>query len=171
MNAVNAGVIYHYYWYGDRADDGADSKNTELVYFGGQDPGAGPQHPVRDHAFRYLSGRSGEHVIGSTAREPSPRPRRLGPNLCLTQGGYWRVSPPSWPAPGSGRRGGRAASRDGGCWVSALFWCREMGRFTFAELVLPGGCRPLPAGLMYDTCDEARGHLSGCARTVAVFAG
>ncbi|BCB89603.1 hypothetical protein Psuf_069160 [Phytohabitans suffuscus] len=45
MNAVNAGVIYHYYWYGDRADDGADSKNTELVYFGGQDPGAGPSTP------------------------------------------------------------------------------------------------------------------------------
>lgn len=50
MKAVNAGevqagVIHHYCWSGDRADDGADSKNTELVYFGGQDPGAGAPAP------------------------------------------------------------------------------------------------------------------------------
>jgi iron(III) transport system substrate-binding protein len=45
MKAVNsgqidAGVIYHYYWYKDRAESGANSKNTELHYFGNADPGA-----------------------------------------------------------------------------------------------------------------------------------
>lgn len=45
MKAVNAGeiqagVIYHYYWYKDRAESGANSKNTELHIFGANDPGA-----------------------------------------------------------------------------------------------------------------------------------
>ena len=45
MKAVNAGeivggVIYHYYWYRDRAEAGANSKDVELHFFGNQDPGA-----------------------------------------------------------------------------------------------------------------------------------
>ena len=45
MRAVNAGeipagIIYHYYWSKDRVESGANSGNTELHYFGGQDPGA-----------------------------------------------------------------------------------------------------------------------------------
>jgi iron(III) transport system substrate-binding protein len=45
MTAVNqgeleAGVIYHYYWYKDRAEAGDNSSNVELHYFGNQDPGA-----------------------------------------------------------------------------------------------------------------------------------
>jgi iron(III) transport system substrate-binding protein len=45
MTAVNqgeieAGVIYHYYWFKDRAESGDNSKNVELHYFGNQDPGA-----------------------------------------------------------------------------------------------------------------------------------
>lgn len=45
LKAVNngelqAGVIYHYYWYQDRAESGADSKNAELKFFGAKDPGA-----------------------------------------------------------------------------------------------------------------------------------
>jgi iron(III) transport system substrate-binding protein len=45
MQAVNsgeidAGVIYHYYWYKDRAESGENSKNVQLHYFGNQDPGA-----------------------------------------------------------------------------------------------------------------------------------
>jgi iron(III) transport system substrate-binding protein len=45
MKAVNAGeiqagVIYHYYWYSDRAESGENSKNVELHYFGNADPGA-----------------------------------------------------------------------------------------------------------------------------------
>ena len=37
---VRTGVMYHYYWYKDRAESGANSKNVELHFFGGQDPGA-----------------------------------------------------------------------------------------------------------------------------------
>jgi iron(III) transport system substrate-binding protein len=45
MKAVNAGeidggVIYHYYWYGDQAKTKENSKNTQLEFFGHQDPGA-----------------------------------------------------------------------------------------------------------------------------------
>ncbi len=37
---VPAGIIYHYYWFQDRAGTGEDSDNAELHYFGKQDPGA-----------------------------------------------------------------------------------------------------------------------------------
>src|SRR3954447_9149124 len=45
MKAVNSGeiqggVIYHYYWYKDQAESGANSDNVELYFFGHQDPGA-----------------------------------------------------------------------------------------------------------------------------------
>ncbi|MDL9978769.1 iron ABC transporter substrate-binding protein [Microbacterium candidum] len=45
MKAVNAGqvdgaVIYHYYWYGDQAGTGENSKNVGLHFFKNQDPGA-----------------------------------------------------------------------------------------------------------------------------------
>lgn len=45
MKAVNAGeipvgVIYHYYWYRDQDGTAENSGNTELHYFGNQDPGA-----------------------------------------------------------------------------------------------------------------------------------
>jgi iron(III) transport system substrate-binding protein len=34
------GIIYHYYWYRDRAESGEVSDNSELYFFGDQDPGA-----------------------------------------------------------------------------------------------------------------------------------
>ena len=45
MKAVNAGevdmaVIYHYYYFGDQAKTGENSKNVGLHYFKNQDPGA-----------------------------------------------------------------------------------------------------------------------------------
>lgn len=45
MKAVNAGevegaVIYHYYYFGDQAKTGENSKNVELHYFKNEDPGA-----------------------------------------------------------------------------------------------------------------------------------
>ena len=45
MRAVNAGeiqtgLIYHYYWYKDRAEAGTNSDNTELHIFPNADPGA-----------------------------------------------------------------------------------------------------------------------------------
>lgn len=45
MRGVNAGqidggVIYHYYWFSDRARTGENSANTQLHYFRNRDPGA-----------------------------------------------------------------------------------------------------------------------------------
>ena len=62
LKAVNAGqveggLIYHYYFYGDQAKTGENSKNTELHYFRNQDPGA----------FVSLSGGG---VIASSKRKP-----------------------------------------------------------------------------------------------------
>ncbi len=37
---IDAGIAYHYYWYRDRAEGGSDSDNSELHFFGDQDPGA-----------------------------------------------------------------------------------------------------------------------------------
>jgi iron(III) transport system substrate-binding protein len=37
---IPVGVIYHYYWYRDRAANGLVGDDTELHYFGNQDPGA-----------------------------------------------------------------------------------------------------------------------------------
>jgi iron(III) transport system substrate-binding protein len=45
LESVNAGEVpigieYHYYWYRDQAESGENSDNTELYFFGDQDPGA-----------------------------------------------------------------------------------------------------------------------------------
>lgn len=37
---IDAGIAYHYYWYRDQQESGADSDNVGLHYFGDQDPGA-----------------------------------------------------------------------------------------------------------------------------------
>jgi iron(III) transport system substrate-binding protein len=92
MKAVNdgeiaAGVIYHYYWYQDRAESGANSANTKLHFFGGQDPGAftsvsgagvlaSSQHPAEaQRLVRFLTGRHGQRVLSdSTALEYTLNP-------------------------------------------------------------------------------------------------
>jgi iron(III) transport system substrate-binding protein len=37
---TDAGVIYHYYWYRDQEEAGENSDDSELHFFGNQDPGA-----------------------------------------------------------------------------------------------------------------------------------
>lgn len=37
---IDAGVIYHYYWYRDQEESGANSNNAALHFFGAKDPGA-----------------------------------------------------------------------------------------------------------------------------------
>ncbi len=54
---VEAGVIYHYYRFGDQAKTGENSNNTDLHYFRNQDPGA----------FVSLSGGG---VMASSKRKP-----------------------------------------------------------------------------------------------------
>ena len=37
---IDAGIAYHYYWYRDQKESGESSDDTELHFFGDQDPGA-----------------------------------------------------------------------------------------------------------------------------------
>ncbi|TIL72480.1 MAG: iron ABC transporter substrate-binding protein [Mesorhizobium sp.] len=80
MKAVNAGevdggVIYHYYYYGDQAKTGENSKNVGLHYFKNQDPGAfvsvsgggvlaSSKHPKEAQAFlKWVTGKGGQDVL------------------------------------------------------------------------------------------------------------
>jgi iron(III) transport system substrate-binding protein len=80
MKAVNAGevegaVIYHYYWFGDQAKTGENSKNVGLHYFKNQDPGAfvsvsgggilkSTQHMKEAQAFlKFVAGKAGQDIL------------------------------------------------------------------------------------------------------------
>jgi iron(III) transport system substrate-binding protein len=75
---VPGGIIYHYYWYGDRAESGARSSNVELYYFGGKDPGgfisvsgggvlASSKHPAEAQQFlAYITSQAGQQVLSSS---------------------------------------------------------------------------------------------------------
>ncbi|RUW21410.1 iron ABC transporter substrate-binding protein [Mesorhizobium sp. M4B.F.Ca.ET.215.01.1.1] len=80
MKAVNAGeieggVIYHYYYFGDQAKTGENSKNIALHYFKNQDPGAfvsisgggvlaSSKHPKEAQAFlKWVTGKGGQDVL------------------------------------------------------------------------------------------------------------
>lgn len=92
MKAVNAGevaggILYHYYWYKDRAESGANSKNVELQFFGRQDPGAflslsgagvlksSKKQAAAQQFVSYLTGAQGQQVLAtSKAMEYSLNP-------------------------------------------------------------------------------------------------
>jgi iron(III) transport system substrate-binding protein len=80
MKAVNAGeipagVIYHYYWFGDQADTKENSKNTKLFYFKNADPGAfvsvsgggvlaSSKKAADAQAFvKFVTGKSGQDIL------------------------------------------------------------------------------------------------------------
>jgi iron(III) transport system substrate-binding protein len=80
MKAVNAGevegaVIYHYYYMGDQAKTGENSKNVALHYFRNGDPGAfvsisgagvlaSSKHQAQAQAFvKWVSGKGGQEVL------------------------------------------------------------------------------------------------------------
>jgi iron(III) transport system substrate-binding protein len=87
LRAVNngeipAGVIYHYYWYKDQAESGANSSNTELYIFPNQDAGAfisisgigvlkSSKHPREAQMLvAYMTGPAGQKILAdSTALE------------------------------------------------------------------------------------------------------
>jgi iron(III) transport system substrate-binding protein len=80
MKAVNAGqvegaLIYHYYWFGDQAKTGENSRNVELHYFRNQDPGAfvsisgggvlaSSKHQAEAQAFlKWITGKGGQEIL------------------------------------------------------------------------------------------------------------
>ncbi|MDB5895184.1 MAG: iron transporter substrate-binding protein [Rhodoferax sp.] len=80
MKAVNAGeidggIIYHYYYFGDQAKTGENSKNIDLHYFRNQDPGAfvsisgggvlaSSKKPAQAQAFvKWVAGKGGQAVL------------------------------------------------------------------------------------------------------------
>lgn len=80
MKAVNAGqvpaaLIYHYYWFGDQAKTGENSKNVALHYFKNQDPGAfvsisgggvlaSSKHPAEAQQFlAWVTGKAGQAIL------------------------------------------------------------------------------------------------------------
>ncbi|MBZ9804164.1 iron ABC transporter substrate-binding protein [Mesorhizobium sp. ES1-6] len=80
MKAVNAGeieggVIYHYYYFGDQAKTGENSKNVALHYFKNQDPGAfvsvsgggvlaASKHQKEAQAFlKWVTAKGGQDVL------------------------------------------------------------------------------------------------------------
>jgi iron(III) transport system substrate-binding protein len=80
MKAVNAGqidgaVIYHYYYFGDQAKTGENSKNVSLHYFKNQDPGAfvsisgggilaSSKHKQQAQAFlKWVAGKGGQKIL------------------------------------------------------------------------------------------------------------
>lgn len=80
MKAVNAGeidaaLIYHYYYYGDQAKTGENSKNVTPYYFKNQDPGAfvsvsgggvlkSSKNAAAAQAFlKFITGKQGQEVL------------------------------------------------------------------------------------------------------------
>lgn len=80
MKAVNAhevegAVIYHYYWFGDQAKTGENSKNVGLHYFRNQDPGAflsvsgggvlkSSKHQKEAQEFlKFVTGQGGQDIL------------------------------------------------------------------------------------------------------------
>ncbi len=75
---LDGGVIYHYYWFKDRAESGADSNNTELKFFTGKDPGgflslsgagvlsASKQQDKAQQLVKYLTGKAGQQILAES---------------------------------------------------------------------------------------------------------
>ena len=91
---IEAGVIYHYYWFRDQEESGENSDNSQLHFFGNQDPGAfisvsgaGVLASSDDEAdarkfVEYLASADGQQVIAdSYALEYT-----LNPDVALERG-------------------------------------------------------------------------------------
>ncbi len=72
------GIAYHYYWYRDQAESGEVSDNTELHFFGDQDPGAflsisgagvlkSSDNPTDAQKFvEFLTGEAGQQALADS---------------------------------------------------------------------------------------------------------
>jgi iron(III) transport system substrate-binding protein len=75
---VDAGIIYHYYWYKDQAESGANSQNVKLYYFGNKDAGAfvstsgagvvkSTKHLAQAQQFvAFLNGPEGQRILADS---------------------------------------------------------------------------------------------------------
>jgi len=75
IHLIPGGVIYHYYYFGDQAKTGENSKNVALHYFRNGDPGAfvsisgagvlaSSKHQAQAQAFvKWVSGKGGQEVL------------------------------------------------------------------------------------------------------------
>ena len=83
LKAVNSGeiptgIIYHYYWFQDQADTGADSNVAQLHYFGDADPGAylsvagagvlasSTKQAQAQQLVAFLAGEKGQRILAGT---------------------------------------------------------------------------------------------------------
>lgn len=97
MKAVNSGeiqvgVIYHYYWFKDQAESGANSDHVRLEYFGHQDPGAffsisgagvlkASQHQQEAQKFvAYLTSPAGQKILADSEAMEYPLNPKVDPN-------------------------------------------------------------------------------------------
>ncbi len=74
----DVGIIYHYYWYRDQAENGDVSDNSELYFFGEQDPGAfvsvsgagilasSDHKPDAEKFIAYLTSEAGQQVLADS---------------------------------------------------------------------------------------------------------
>ncbi|MBP0579564.1 iron ABC transporter substrate-binding protein [Labrys sp. LIt4] len=72
---VDGAIIYQYYWFGDQAKTGENSKNVALHYFRNQDPGAfvsisgggvlaSSKHKKEAEAFvKWIAGKGGQEIL------------------------------------------------------------------------------------------------------------
>lgn len=75
---ISAGIIYHYYYFRDQAESGANSENVKMYYFGNQDPGAfisvsgagvltSSKHKTEaQQLVQFLSGVDGQRVLAQS---------------------------------------------------------------------------------------------------------
>lgn len=97
MKAVNAGevdgaIIYHYYWFGDQAKTGENSKNVALEYFKNQDPGAfvsisgggvlaSSKHQANAEKFlEFITGKAGQTILQTGTSFEYPVASDVAPN-------------------------------------------------------------------------------------------
>jgi len=104
---VSSGVIYHYYWYKDQAESGANSKNVKQLFFGKQDPGAflsisgagvlkSSKHQAQaQQLVKYLNGPAGQKVLSDSKALEYPIGKGAAANKVLKP--LAELKPPTVP--------------------------------------------------------------------------
>jgi iron(III) transport system substrate-binding protein len=100
LSAVNSGeirtgIIYHYYWYQDQAESGANSKNVQLEFFGKKDPGAflstsgagvlksGKHQADAQKLVNYLTSKDGQQALVDSSALEYPVGNGIAANKAL----------------------------------------------------------------------------------------